>query len=380
MNFSAWAIRQPTPSILLFFMLMVAGLIAFQRLGIQSMPDMEFPSVSLVASVPGAAPEQLEAEVARPIEDAVSSIGSVRHVSTTINDGAVSLMIEFTYEKDTQEAVIDVRDAVARIRSTLPAEMQEPVVSRVEIAGLPIVTYAVSSDRMDEADLSWFVDDTVSRALLQARGVAEVRRQGGVTREVRVELNPIRLQAQRVTPGEISSQLRRMQQEAPGGRGDLSGLEQTVRTLGTVADAAALAQMSLPLADGRRLRLGDVAEVRNAGGSRCWTAHRSLGSTSCVRAGTTTSPHQKAFTPPSTRSSASTRMSVSSRSRTPSTSAVPSTRRRCVRSTRAASSRFWWSGPSCGTGVRRWWRRWRCRCRSSRPSSSSWRRVTTSMC
>ncbi len=263
MNFSAWAIRQPTPSILLFFMLMVAGLIAFQRLGIQSMPDMEFPSVSLIASVPGAAPEQLEAEVARPIEDVVSSIGSVRHVSTTINDGAVSLMIGFTYEKDTQEAVIDVRDAVARIRSTLPGEMQEPVVSRVEIAGLPMVSYAVSSERMDEADLSWFVDDTVNRALLQARGVAEVRRRGGVTREVRVELDPSRLQAQQVTPGEISTQLRRMQQEAPGGRGDLSGLEQTVRTLGTVKDAEALAQMSLPLADGRRLRLGDVARVRD---------------------------------------------------------------------------------------------------------------------
>lgn len=268
MNFSAWAIRQPTPSILLFFMLTVAGLIAFQRLGIQSMPDMEFPSVTLIASVPGAAPEQLEAEVARPIEDAISSIGSVRHVSTTINDGVVSLMIEFTYEKDTQEAVIDVRDAVARIRSTLPDEMQEPVVSRVEIAGLPMVSYAVSSDRIDEADLSWFVDDTVSRELLQARGVAEVRRRGGVTREVRVELDPSRLQAQQVTPGEISSQLRRMQQEAPGGRGDLNGLEQTVRTLGTVDSAAELAQMSLPLSDGRRLRLGDVAEVRDTHAER----------------------------------------------------------------------------------------------------------------
>jgi multidrug efflux pump subunit AcrB len=268
MNFSSWAIRQPTPSILLFFMLMVAGLIAFQRLGIQSMPDMEFPSVSLAASVPGASPEQLEAEVARPIEDAVSSIGSVRHVSTTINDGVVSLMIEFTYEKDTQEAVIDVRDAVARIRSTLPGEMQEPVVSRVEIAGLPIVSYAVSSDRMDETDLSWFVDDAVSRALLQARGVAEVRRRGGVTREVRVELDPSRLQAQQVTPGEISTQLRRMQQEAPGGRGDLSGLEQTVRTLGTVESASELAQMSLPLTDGRRLRLGDVADVRDTHAER----------------------------------------------------------------------------------------------------------------
>ncbi|HEY1076716.1 MAG TPA: efflux RND transporter permease subunit [Fontimonas sp.] len=268
MNFSAWAIRQPTPSILLFFMLTVAGLIAFQRLGIQSMPDMVFPTVSLVASVPGASPEQLEAEVARPIEDTISSIGSVRHVTTTINDGAVNLMVEFAYEKDTQEAVIDVRDAVARIRSTLPAEMQEPVVSRVEIAGLPMITYAVSSEAMDEADLSWFVDDVVGRAVMRCRGVAQVKRQGGITREVRVELDPVRMQSLQMTSGEVSSQLRRMQQEAPGGRGDLGGLEQTIRTLGTVASAEELAQVSLPMADGRRLRLADVATVKDTHAER----------------------------------------------------------------------------------------------------------------
>ncbi len=268
MNFSAWAIRQPTPSILLFFMLTIAGLVAFQRLGIQSMPDMVFPTVSLVATVPGASPEQLEAEVARPIEDAVSSIGSVRHVTTIINDGSVSVMAEFAYEKDTQEAVIDVRDSVARIRSTLPAEMQEPVVSRVEIAGLPMITYAVSSDAMDEADLSWFVDDVVGRAVMRCRGVAQVKRQGGIMREVRVELDPVRMQALQVTSSEVSTQLRRMQQEAPGGRGDLGGLEQTIRTLGTVASAEELAQMSLPMPDGRRLRLADVATIKDTHAER----------------------------------------------------------------------------------------------------------------
>src|SRR3546814_9925722 len=153
MNFSAWSIRRPTPAILLFFMLTIAGLVAFSRLGIQSMPDMEFPSVSLVATDPGASPEQLEAAVARPIENAISTIGSVRHVSTTINDSVVTIMIEFTYEKQTEQAVLDVRDAVSRIRSTLPTEMQEPVVSRVEIAGLPMMSYAVSSPSMDDAEI-----------------------------------------------------------------------------------------------------------------------------------------------------------------------------------------------------------------------------------
>jgi len=268
MNVSAWAIRQPTPSILLFFMLTAAGLVAFAKLGVQSMPDMEFPSVTVTANLPGASPEQLEAEVARPIEDSVSSIGSVRHVTTTINDGAVNMIVEFSYDKETQQAVIDTRDAITRIRSTLPSALQEPIVARVEIAGLPVLTYALSSEAMDEADLSWFVDDVVGRELLKQKGIAQVRRQGGVTREVRVELDPVRLQALRVTAGEISSQLSRMQQEAPGGRGDLGGLEQSVRTLGKVSSASELAAMSLPLTDGRRIRLGDVADVRDTHAER----------------------------------------------------------------------------------------------------------------
>jgi multidrug efflux pump subunit AcrB len=263
MNFSAWAIRKPTPSILLFVMISVAGLIAFRGLGIQYMPDMDFPAVIVSANLPGAGPEQIEAEVARHLEDSISSIAGVRHVNTTINDGNARIFIDFAIEKNLQEALTDVRDAVTRIRAMLPSDMQEPVVSRVDYSGLAVLTYAVTAPDMDEADLSWFVDDAIGKKLLQERGVAQIKRHGGVTREVRVELNPLRLQALGVTAGEISSQLRRMQQEAPGGRGNLSGLEQSVRTLGTVSSAAELGQLSLPLMDGRRVRLADVADVRD---------------------------------------------------------------------------------------------------------------------
>jgi len=263
MNFSAWSIHKPIPSILLFCMITVAGLIAFRNLGIQSMPDMEFPAVTVIARLPGASPEQLEAEVARPIEDSIASVGGVRHVTTTINDGVVSTMVEFAFEKDLQEAVSDMRDSVTRIRSNLPAELQEPVVTRVNVAGLPMITYAVSAPDMDETDLSWYVDDVISKTILQQSGVAQVNRQGGVSREVRVELDPVRLQALGVTAGEISTQLRAMQQEAPGGRGNLGGIEQMVRTLGTVTSADELSKMTIPLSGGRRLLLADVANVRD---------------------------------------------------------------------------------------------------------------------
>jgi multidrug efflux pump subunit AcrB len=262
-NFSAWAIRKPTPSILLFIMLTVAGLVAFRGLGVQYMPDMDFPAVIVTASLPGAGPEQVEAEVARPIEDSISSIAGVRHVTTTINDGSARIFVDFAIEKNLQEALTDVRDAVTRVRSMLPSDLQEPVVSRVDYSGLAVLTYTVTAPDMDEADLSWFVDDVIGKSLLQQHGVAQIRRQGGVMREVRVELNPLRLQALGVTAGEISSQLRKVQQEAPGGRGNLGGLEQSVRTLGTVTTAADLRKLSLPLLDGRRVQLADVAEVHD---------------------------------------------------------------------------------------------------------------------
>jgi len=265
-NVSTWAIRNPTPSILLFFMLTVAGLIAFRGLGIQGFPDVDFPTVMVEARLPGAPPSQLENEVARPIEDAVASIDGLNHVTSRITDGAVTMVVEFDFSTRSQDAMIDVRDAISRIRATLPADMQDPVVNRVQTSGMPVLTYAIRGEGIDQADLSWMVDDLVAKKLLSVKGVAQVSRQGGSTREVRIELDPVRLAALRVTAGEISQQLRSMQQEAPGGRGDLGGREQSVRLQGTVGSAEELAQLSLPLADGRRLRLGDVARVLDTEG------------------------------------------------------------------------------------------------------------------
>lgn len=263
MNFSAWAIRKPIPSILLFILITVAGLVSFKMLSIQNFPDIDFPAVSVTASLPGATPTQMETEVTRKIEDSIASIGAIKHITSTINDGSSTTMVEFQLEKDVQEAVNDVRDAVSRIRAQLPSDVQEPVISRVTFASLPVLTYAVEASDMDAEDLSWFVDNTVNKRLLSVHGVAKVTRQGGVDREVRVQLDPVRLQALNVSAADISAQVRGMQQEAPGGRGNIGGQEQAVRTLGTVKSARELAQMDIPLSDGRRIRLSDVADVRD---------------------------------------------------------------------------------------------------------------------
>ncbi len=260
-NVSSWSIRNPTPAILLFVMLTLAGLMAFSAMKIQQFMDVDLPTVTVTASLPGAAPGQMETEVARKVENAVATLQGVKHIYTKVQDGTAVVTIEFRLEKATQEAVDDVRDALSRIRADLPGDLKDPVISRVDVAGSPILTYTVASSRMDDEALSWFVDNTVTKSILSVNGVGAVARVGGVSREIRIELDPARLLALNATAAEISRQLRQTQQEASGGRADIGGIEQSVRTIGTVQSATELAAMDIVLADGRRLRLDQLATV-----------------------------------------------------------------------------------------------------------------------
>ena len=261
LNVSAWSIRNPTPAVLLFIMLTLLGIMGFRAMKIQNFPDIDLPMVTVTASLPGASPAQMETEVARKIENSIATVQGIKHIYTTLQDGTAIITVEFRLEKPTQEAVDDTRDAVARVRSDLPADLRDPVIQRVNLAGTPILTYTVASSRMDDEALSWFVDNQVTKRMLAVPGVGAVSRVGGVSREVRVDLDPARLLALNATAADISRQLRQVQQEAAGGRMDLGGAEQSVRTVATVQTADELAQMEIALSDGRSVRLGQVATV-----------------------------------------------------------------------------------------------------------------------
>ena len=268
MNVSAWSIRNPIPAVLLFVMLTLIGVLGFRGMKIQQFPDIDLPTVTVVASLPGAAPAQMETEVARKIENSIATLQGIKHIYTKVQDGTATITVEFRLEKATQEALDDVRDAVSRVRSDLPGDLKDPVVSKVNLAGSPILTYTVASQRMDDEALSWFVDNTVTKNMLSVRGVGAVARVGGVNREIRVELDPARLLALNATAADISRQLRQIQQEASGGRADIGGIEQSVRTIATVQSAEELAAMDIALADGRRIRLDQVATVSDTVGEQ----------------------------------------------------------------------------------------------------------------
>jgi hydrophobe/amphiphile efflux-1 (HAE1) family protein len=262
-NISAWAIRHPVFPLILFVVLTAFGVLAFIRLPINLNPDISAPFVSVTVFQPGAAPSEIETQITQRVEGAVVNLGNVKHVSSQAVEGQSQTSIEFQIGTPVDRAVNDVRDAVARVRSVLPEGIQEPIVQRIDIEGGAIAYYSVSTTSMTEQQLSWFVDDAIAKRLLGIQGVAQVARTGGVDREIRVDLDPARMQALGITAAEVNQQLRQANIDAPGGRAQVAGGEQAIRVLGGALSAEELGARQIALADGRNARLRDIAEVRD---------------------------------------------------------------------------------------------------------------------
>lgn len=267
-NVSSWSIRNPLAAVMLFVMMTFAGIVAFLGMKVQNYPDIGLPTVILSTSLPGASPTALETDVARKIENSIASLQGLRHITTKIQDGAVTMTVEFRLEKPVQEAIDDVRSAVQSVRAELPADLRDPVIQKLDLASQPILAFTVSSTRLDSEALSWFIDYEISRTLLAVKGVGSVNRVGGVNREIRVSLDPLKLKALGLTAAEISEQLRIIQTESSGGRASIGGLEQSVRTLGKANNAPELAatELSVSRSSGdlvQRIRLDQVATVKD---------------------------------------------------------------------------------------------------------------------
>jgi multidrug efflux pump subunit AcrB len=272
MNLATWSIRNPIPSILLFVLLSLAGFWGFNRLPIQNLPDLDLPAVTITLAQPGAAPAQLETEVARKVEDSIATLRGLKHINTSITDGVVSIRVEFVLEKPLSDALIETKNSVDGIRSDLPQDLLQPTVAAATFAAGPIQTYAIASPRMDEEALSWFVDDRLSKAVLTVPGVDRLERVGGVQREVRIEADPVRLAALGVTPSDLSRALRTVQQQSSGGRSQLGGGEQSIRTVALAAQTSDLAALPIALIGGRQVRLDQVATVRDTNAERTQAA------------------------------------------------------------------------------------------------------------
>ena len=264
MRLSAWAIRNPIPVIVMIVALTIAGLAAYRYLVVKQFPNVEFPNVSVTVTQNGAAASEVETQITRPVEDALNGIAGLRHISSTVSLGTSQTTIEFEIGTDMQKATDDVRTAVEGVRVNLPQGIDPPSTQRLDISNAPILTYAVSAPGLSDVALSWFVDDTLARAIQAARGVAQVTRVGGVDREINVILEAERLAASGISAAQVSQALAAFNLDDTGGRAEIGGREQTIRVLGSAPSVARLAEVTIPV-NGRYVRLGDVATVADGG-------------------------------------------------------------------------------------------------------------------
>ncbi len=260
-NISSWSIRHPLPPIVVAAALVALGIISFNRIPITRMPNIDAPVISVTVTQFGAAPAELESKVTKNIEDAVSSVPGVRHINSLISDGISNTTIIFNLETDTDRAINDVKDAVARTRPDLPQGLDEPIIQRVDIAGLPILTYAAIAPGKTPEQLSWFVQDVVVRGLQGVRGVGQIDRIGSVEREIRVGLDPMRVQAVGLTPLDVSRQLSGSNVDLAGGRAEIGGSDQVIRTLAGAKTLTDLAGTQIGLPTGGEVRLDDLGLV-----------------------------------------------------------------------------------------------------------------------
>jgi HAE1 family hydrophobic/amphiphilic exporter-1 len=261
---SSWSIRNPVPTIVLFLSLTIAGLYGFMQLRTNNMPDIDLPTVTVTVSQSGAAPSEMEVQVARVIENTVASLEGVDDVSTSISEGSSTTTIQFTLDTDPETATNDVRNAVSTVQSSLPAGATEPVVSKVNASGSSVLTLVVDAPAMSPDALSWYVDNDVAKALLGVDGVSKITRSGGVDRVIRVELDPGRLAALGISAGDVSQTLASINVNQPGGRTTIGSQEQSVRTLGSVSTVEALADTRIPLTTGGNVRLADLGKVTDS--------------------------------------------------------------------------------------------------------------------
>ncbi|MDR7116541.1 efflux RND transporter permease subunit [Caulobacter sp. BE254] len=261
LRISAWAIKNPIPVAVLFIALIIAGIGCYMGLPIKQFPNVEFPAVTVTVTQSGAAPGEMETQVTRPIEDAVASISNVKTIRSSVVQGASTTTIEFNLGEDLQKVTDEVRSKVDQTRAILPREVDEPIVQRLEITSAPIITYAVSAPNMSATELSWFIDDTVTRALQGEKGVAQVARVGGVDREINVIIDPDRMASFGVTAPQLNQALASFSVDAPGGRAKIGGREQTLRVLGAATTVEQLRAITIPMAGGRYVKLTDVAQV-----------------------------------------------------------------------------------------------------------------------
>jgi HAE1 family hydrophobic/amphiphilic exporter-1 len=257
------SIKRPVFATVLMLTLVTLGAFSYRRLAIDMFPDIEIPVLSVITQFPGASPETVEREVTKKLEQAVNPISGVKHVYSTSREGLSTVIVEFNLEVKINDAAQDARSKISAIRNDLPAGIQEPVIQKLDIGGMAIVSLAVRSDQMTPRELTTLVDRKVKRRIENLPGVGKVDLVGESQREVAVELDPSRLDALGLGVDEVVAGLSGENVNTPLGRLDRGGQEMPVRVSGKPKEVAGFRSMVVASRGGVPVTLGEIAEVKD---------------------------------------------------------------------------------------------------------------------
>jgi HAE1 family hydrophobic/amphiphilic exporter-1 len=263
MFLSDLSIKRPVFATMMMVALVVLGVFSFRRLGLDNMPDVQFPFLIVQTRYRGASPEAVEREVTKRIEEAVNTVQGVKKIESSSVEGFSSLFIEFQLKTDINVAQSDVRAKIEQLKTELPTEAEAPVASRYDPSQQPIVTLALSGEGWAMRDLTRLATETIKKRIENVSGVGNVTVVGGLEREIHVELVPAQLSALGVTPDEVVQALRRENMDAPSGRVERGNSEQSVRVQGRVRDPAAFGDVVVAVRGGTAVRLAQVARVED---------------------------------------------------------------------------------------------------------------------
>ena len=262
MNLARGSVLRPVAVVMRIAALVLLGAVCLTRLPVDLLPNVSIPTVSIVTQWPNVAPEEIESQVTRPIEEAVSAAPNVATVQSTSNDGISTVRVQFAWGTDVGQSAIDVLQVVEKARRNFPTDptLQDPIVYKYDPSQLPILIYAVSGES-DSIKLRTELDNEISPIIESANGVASATVTGGNDRAILVNANPAKLLAYHVSMSQISQRIAEENQNEPAGIGKQSRTEYTIRALGWFTSPAQIAQVPLSSVNGRMITIGDVATV-----------------------------------------------------------------------------------------------------------------------
>lgn len=263
MHISERAIRRPVTVMMGVLIVIILGIMSLGRIPIDLYPKIEIPTIAIITSYSGVGPEEIENLVTKPVEQAVATVAGIKSVSSTSREGSSMVIVEFNYGADLDKAITEVTQKVERAKRSLPDDVDSPSVARMDPNSTPVMTLAISAD-MGADQLKSFVQDQIAPAIERVNGVASVAVSGGLDREIKIIVDQSKLEQYGVSLSDISQQLKSQNLDASGGNLMEGGVSYTVRSLGKFKSLDDIRKVSVPLKDGSRMFLEDLALIQDS--------------------------------------------------------------------------------------------------------------------